>query len=240
MELRGSALTSNADLPLLYFGVTRPRALALCLAAFGAVFAFIGAANHYRSQRSAPVPMARESLRLAHALLDERRATLAAIAAAEDLRGAGSAACARLRQAHPEFSGIGAWRSGDWPDGRLTRFEGAGPELQLAVKLPNAEPGSGNQMLSGVVRLQDLSKSLAAYAAHVPGCDIFVLDAHGGPIAASRPDPLPADFVQMMTTQLADEGDAQVALTDGRRRRVGYAKDKDLGWIAVVAAPTPR
>lgn len=130
--------------------------------------------------------------------------------------------------------------------GRLERFQGLYPTVSIAVAIvdQHQQPAKPVGVLMARVSLNGLSsmlsmefpsggKSVAAVVAQ----DGFLV-AHSNPKEVFRPDArLSDDVLKIITTQTAEKGGGEIALSDGSRLLGAYSDIKELGWVVYVQQP---
>lgn len=130
--------------------------------------------------------------------------------------------------------------------GKLERFQGLYPALTVAVAVMDSkqQPPKSVGVLSAKVSLNALSSMLAMEfpqtgksQASVVAADGFII-AHSNYKEVYKPDArLNEDILKIITTQMAEKGGGEIALSDGSRLLGAYSDVKDLGWVVYVQQP---
>lgn len=130
--------------------------------------------------------------------------------------------------------------------GKLERFQGLYPALTISVAVLDhaAQPARAVGVLAGKVSLNGLSSMLTMEfpptgksAASVVSPDGFLI-AHSNPKEVYKPDAkLSEEILRIITTQMAEKGGGEIALSDGTRLLGAYSDVKDIGWVVYVQQP---
>lgn len=130
--------------------------------------------------------------------------------------------------------------------GKLERFQGLYPALTIAVSIMDQtqQPPKPVGVLAAKISLNGLSSMLSMEfppagksQAAVVAPDGFLI-ADSDPKEVYRPDAhLSDDILKIITTQTADKGGGEIALSDGTRLLGAFSYIKDLDWVVYVQQP---